>query len=141
MSVPSGTYSGSPAPRITFVWSNTNWCWLFGIPIMSQMMRIGNGAESSVTKSHSPFSTTASMASRAARSTFSSRRARRWRVNSGDTSLRCRMCFGSSMLMKLPKNSRNMTGMSGMLVAPFDEQKSCGSRLARRMSACFVTAQ
>ena len=54
----SGTYSSSPAPRITFDWSNTKSYWDAGIPIRSHTMRSGSRAATSVTKSHSPRSHT-----------------------------------------------------------------------------------
>ena len=53
-SVWSGTYSGSPSPRITLVRSKMNFSWLRGIPIMSTMIRSGRVAAMSVTKSPSP---------------------------------------------------------------------------------------
>ena len=60
---------------MTFVCSKTNWFWLSGIPIMSQMIPSGSGAARSRTKSHSPFSMIASISSLARRSTSSCRRA------------------------------------------------------------------
>ena len=59
-SVWSGTYSGSPRPRITLVRSKMNCSWLRGIPIMSTMIRSGRMAATSVTKSPSPRSMTSS---------------------------------------------------------------------------------
>ena len=53
-SVWSGTYSGSPSPRMTLVRSKMNFSWLRGMPIMSTMIRSGSVAATSVTKSPSP---------------------------------------------------------------------------------------
>ena len=69
MSVPSGVYSGSPSPRIRFERSKTQSRCDAGMPIMSQMIQSGSGAEISMTKSHSPFSATRSTVAFAARCT------------------------------------------------------------------------
>ena len=95
--VPCATYSGSPRPRMMFVWSKTNCVWLAGMPIMSQMIPSGSGAAIFATKSHSPWSITASTSSRARRSTSCCRRASARGVKPRDTMLRSRAWRGSSM--------------------------------------------
>ena len=47
-------YSGSPAPRMTFVQRNTCCVSSAGMPIISQMISSGSGAAIASTKSHSP---------------------------------------------------------------------------------------
>ncbi len=122
------------------VWSKTNWVWLSGIPIMSQMIPSGSGAAISVTKSHSPFSITASTSSVARRSTSC------WSVPSAlgvkprETMRRSRPWRGSSMLIIEPKNSLSSSGRSGIWV-PLPEQKRSDRRLAVTTSAWRVTDQ
>ena len=93
----------------------------------------------SVTKSPSPRSIISSTIPAAVASTspfiWSSCRG----VKPRDTIRRMRACFGSSMLIIDPRNSRKSSGMSPMFV-PRPEQKSCGCLLASSTSACRVRA-
>lgn len=57
-----------------------------------------------------------------------------------ETIRRILACRGSSMLISEPKYSCMSPGMSGMLMAPLPEQKSCGRRDASTTSACRVSA-
>ena len=138
--VPAGTYSGSPRPRITFVFSNTNFVWLSGMPIMSQMISSGSGAAISVTKSQLPLSITRSMVCFARRCTSASSLPSARGVKPRETMRRSRPCFGSSMLIIEPKNSLKLSGRSGMLL-PLPEQNTSASRLAASTSRWRVSAQ
>ena len=118
--------------------SKMNRSWLRGMPIMSTMIRSGSVAATSVTKSPSPRSMMPSTISAAIASTspfiWSS-----WRgVKPRDTIRRIRACFGSSMLIIEPRNSRNSVGMSGMFV-PAPEQNSAELFDASTMSAWRVS--
>ena len=140
MFAPSGTYSGSPRPRITFVFSNTNFVWLSGMPIMSQMISSGSGAAISVTKSHVPLSITRSMVCLARRWTSASSLPSARGVKPRETMRRSRPCFGSSMLIIEPKNSLKFSGRSAIWL-PLPEQNSSASRLAASTSRCLVSDQ
>ena len=130
VSVPSGTYSGSPAPSTTLEASNTKSYWLAGTPIRSHTIFIGSRAAISVTASHSPRSMTSSTIFVAVVATSSVSWASRRGVKPRDTMRRIRACRGSSIPIIEPKNSTNSGGMSGIDVEPLPEQKTCGCRLA-----------
>ena len=137
---PGATYSGSPRPRMMFVWSKTNCVWLSGMPIMSQMIPSGSGAAIFATKSHSPWSITASTSALARRSTSCCRRPSARGVKPRDTMPRSRAWRGSSIAIIEPKNSFISAGRSGMLM-PLPEQNRSERRLAVTTSAWRVTAQ
>ena len=121
--------SGSPAPRMTLVASSTVSNSLRGMPIMSQMMRSGNGREIASTRSTSPFSHISSITSVQTVSTESSTACSSRGAKERPTMPRWRAWRGLSMAMNDPKNSMVSAGMSKMLTEPLPEQKSCG-RLA-----------
>ena len=137
---PGATYSGSPRPSTTFVFSKTKAVWLSGMPMRSQTISSGSGAAISVTKSHSPFSITRSTVRAARCCTLASMRPSARGVKPRETMRRSRPWRGSSMLIIEPKNSLNDSGRSGIWL-PFPEQKRSALRLACSTSACRASAQ
>ena len=107
---------------------------------MSQMIRSGSAAATSVTKSISPRGATSSTISAAMRSTASSSRASMRGVKPAETSLRSRAWRGSSMAIIEPKYSLNSGGLS-MIVMPAAELNRSGCLESSRMSAWRVMAQ
>jgi hypothetical protein len=97
--------------------------WSPGMPIMSQMIFSGSFAATVGTKSHGPAASRSSTTEAAMRRTSSSNLAISRGLKARETIRRRRACLGSSMLIIEPKYSLNSTGRSGMLVAPFPEQK------------------
>ncbi len=118
----SPTNSASPPPRILFVASSTVRYSLRGMPIMSQMIRSGNGCAMSATKSVSPFSHMASITSSAMTATSSITFDSCLGVNRRETMPRKRAWRGSSIVMNDPKNSAASGGMSAIDVEPWPEQ-------------------
>ncbi len=124
-----------------FVWANTDCSSDGGTPTMSQTICSGRSAAISLTKSHSPLLSTASITPDARTCTWSSS----WFSCLGPkpelTRPRSFLCRGSSMLMIDPRNSASSWGMSPMLVPPRPETNSSGWRLACMTSAYRVSAQ
>jgi hypothetical protein len=107
---------------------------------MSQMIPSGRGAAIAVTKSHSPFSITASITSVARRSTSCWSVPSAFGVKPRETMRRRRPWRGSSMAIIEPKNSFSSSGRSGIWM-PLPEQKMSDRRLAVSTSAWRVTDQ
>jgi hypothetical protein len=122
MFAPSGTYSGSCAPRITFECRNTSSQRSCGMPIIAQMTSSGTRAATCATKSPGPAATRSSTTDRVTRTMSASIRATIRGLNARATIRRSRRCRGASMLIIDPKYSRNSGGRSKMFVAPAAEE-------------------
>jgi hypothetical protein len=125
---------------MTLVSSKTRWCWLAGIPIISQITWSGSWAAISVTKSTSPFGATASTISVALVAMWASIWAMLRGVNAFWTIQRSFEWRGASMAIMEPKNSLISTGRSPMFT-PLPEMKTSGLRLAFHTSSKRVRAQ
>ncbi len=120
-------YSGSSPPSRWLVWSKMYSLSSRGMPIMSQMIRSGIGAATSVTKSHEPFAATSRTTSLAMSWTYSSMRATIRGVKPLLTRRRSFVCRGASMLIIEPRSSLISAGKSGMLT-PLPEMNRSGCR-------------
>ena len=132
--------SGSPAPRMTLVQSNTACSSAAGTPSMSQMICSGSGAANACTKSHSPRSAASATSWRARTRTLCSMAATVLGVKPFCTSRRSLEWRGSSRTIIDPKNSR-ASGKSSDSVMPPVELKIWACRLTVRTSSYRVTDQ
>ena len=115
---PSGMYSESPPDRIVLEQRSTSGSSERGTPIISQMIRSGKGAATSVTKSNSPCRAAASTVSRATRSIESSMDWTRRGLKALDTMRRSRVWRGLSVEIIPEKYSTISGGRSMSETAP-----------------------
>ncbi|MEE8557985.1 MAG: hypothetical protein V3T14_08890 [Myxococcota bacterium] len=140
--LPSGWYSGSLAPTVRLVQSNSMFQSLRGTPSISAITQIGSSADTRSTKSISPVSPSLAIASRIPVAIPSTRLAipRIARgVNRLFTSDRYEWCSGGSMLRSM--RAGRSTPWADPTVRRGAFRYSEGCREISVMSACRVIAQ